>query len=140
MIHIKPNPPILGKPIPPTAGDESVGVSHRQFFILNGNTTPMGFVVSVLGSYLGLSPEESNRTMLDIHTRGGALLPRTRIRCSRDENNLGHSSTATTSQYLQMEEKGTLAGDGRILGERQGRASIRRRARPQSYSHQSCQN
>jgi ATP-dependent Clp protease adapter protein ClpS len=39
------------------------------------NTTPMQFVVSVLGSCLGLSPEESNRTMLDIHTRGGALLP-----------------------------------------------------------------
>jgi ATP-dependent Clp protease adapter protein ClpS len=43
--------------------------------ILNDNTTPMQFVTSVLGSHLGLSPEDSNRTMLDIHTRGGALLP-----------------------------------------------------------------
>jgi ATP-dependent Clp protease adapter protein ClpS len=43
--------------------------------VLNDNTTPMEFVVSVLDSYLGLSPEDSNRTMLDIHQRGGVLLP-----------------------------------------------------------------
>lgn len=43
--------------------------------ILNDNTTPMEFVTSVLGSCVGLNPEDSNRTMLQIHTRGGALLP-----------------------------------------------------------------
>ena len=42
--------------------------------ILNDNTTPMEFVTSALGFSLGLSPEDSNRTMLQIHTRGGALL------------------------------------------------------------------
>lgn len=43
--------------------------------ILNDNTTPMAFVTSVLVSCFGLSLEDSNRTMLQIHTRGGALLP-----------------------------------------------------------------
>lgn len=43
--------------------------------ILNDSTTPMQFVTSVLSSCAGLSPEDSHRTMLDIHTRGGALLP-----------------------------------------------------------------
>jgi ATP-dependent Clp protease adapter protein ClpS len=47
--------------------------------ILNDNTTPMEFVTSVLGSSLGLSPEDSNRTMLQIHTRGGALLATTSL-------------------------------------------------------------
>jgi ATP-dependent Clp protease adapter protein ClpS len=42
--------------------------------ILNDNTTPMEFVVSVLSSYLGLSPEDSTHKMLSIHQRGGALL------------------------------------------------------------------
>jgi ATP-dependent Clp protease adapter protein ClpS len=43
--------------------------------ILNDNTTQMNFVVAVLSTHLGLSPEDSNRTMLAIHTRGGALIP-----------------------------------------------------------------
>jgi ATP-dependent Clp protease adapter protein ClpS len=43
--------------------------------ILNDNATPMEFVTSVLVSYFGLSPEDSNRTMLQIHRQGGALLP-----------------------------------------------------------------
>jgi ATP-dependent Clp protease adapter protein ClpS len=43
--------------------------------ILNDNTTPMEFVVSVLGSCVGLSPEDSYSTMLGIHAKGGALLP-----------------------------------------------------------------
>jgi ATP-dependent Clp protease adapter protein ClpS len=34
----------------------------------------MEFVVSVFGTHLNLSYQESIRTMLDIHTRGGALL------------------------------------------------------------------
>jgi ATP-dependent Clp protease adapter protein ClpS len=34
----------------------------------------MNFVVAVL-THLGLSPEDSNHTMLAIHTRGGALIP-----------------------------------------------------------------
>jgi ATP-dependent Clp protease adapter protein ClpS len=43
--------------------------------ILNDNTTPMEFVVSVLGSCVGLSPEDSHSTMLNIHAKGGMLLP-----------------------------------------------------------------
>jgi ATP-dependent Clp protease adapter protein ClpS len=43
--------------------------------ILNDNTSPMKFVADVLATHAGLSPEESNRTMLAIHTRGGALIP-----------------------------------------------------------------
>jgi ATP-dependent Clp protease adapter protein ClpS len=43
--------------------------------VLNDNTTPMQFVVSVLSAHLGLNPEDAKRTMFDIHTRGGALLP-----------------------------------------------------------------
>jgi ATP-dependent Clp protease adapter protein ClpS len=43
--------------------------------ILNDNTSPMKFVADVLTTHAGLSPGESNRTMLAIHTRGGALIP-----------------------------------------------------------------
>ncbi len=43
--------------------------------IFNDNTTPMEFVVSVLRAHAGFSPEDAERTMLDIHTRGGVLLP-----------------------------------------------------------------
>jgi hypothetical protein len=43
--------------------------------ILNDNTTPMNFVVAILSAHLGLSPLDSNDTMLAIHTRGGALIP-----------------------------------------------------------------
>jgi ATP-dependent Clp protease adapter protein ClpS len=43
--------------------------------ILNDNVTKMDFVVSVLSAQLGLSFEAASRTMLEIHTHGGALLP-----------------------------------------------------------------
>jgi ATP-dependent Clp protease adapter protein ClpS len=43
--------------------------------ILNDNTTPMEFVVAELGTHFELSHQESTRIMLNIHTRGGALLP-----------------------------------------------------------------
>ena len=42
--------------------------------ILNDNTTPMEFVVSVLGTHLGLSEKDAVRTMLAIHEQGGVLL------------------------------------------------------------------
>jgi ATP-dependent Clp protease adapter protein ClpS len=42
--------------------------------ILNDNSTPMEFVVAVLGAHLGLSREASMHTMLGIHERGGALI------------------------------------------------------------------
>ena len=41
--------------------------------ILNDTTTPMEFVVSVLGRHLGLKRADAIRAMLDIHARGGAL-------------------------------------------------------------------
>jgi ATP-dependent Clp protease adapter protein ClpS len=43
--------------------------------ILNDDATPMEFVTQVLSEYLGLSSEDSTRRMLEIHTRGGALIP-----------------------------------------------------------------
>jgi hypothetical protein len=43
--------------------------------VLNDNATPMEFVVAVLSSHLGLSQQEATRTILTIHTKGGALLP-----------------------------------------------------------------
>jgi ATP-dependent Clp protease adaptor protein ClpS len=43
--------------------------------ILNDDSTPMQFVVSVLESVVGLGRTEAVRTMLEIHKRGGALLP-----------------------------------------------------------------
>jgi ATP-dependent Clp protease adapter protein ClpS len=43
--------------------------------IRNDDSTPMEFVVVVLGTHLGLSREASTRTMLAIHERGGALIP-----------------------------------------------------------------
>lgn len=42
--------------------------------ILNDNVTPMEFVTSVLTAYLGLTPENAHRTMLQVHSQGGALL------------------------------------------------------------------
>lgn len=44
--------------------------------ILNDNRTPMDFVVSVLRGALGLSEADAVQTMLEIHRKGGILLPR----------------------------------------------------------------
>ena len=43
--------------------------------IMNDNRTPMEFVVSVLQTCLGLSETDAIRTMLEIHKKGGVLLP-----------------------------------------------------------------
>jgi ATP-dependent Clp protease adapter protein ClpS len=43
--------------------------------IMNDSLTPMAFVVSVLQTCLGLSETDATRTMLDIHRKGGVLLP-----------------------------------------------------------------
>ena len=43
--------------------------------ILNDNTTHMKFVIALLMSVMGQSEEEATRTMLEIHRKGGALLP-----------------------------------------------------------------
>ena len=43
--------------------------------ILNDNTTPMAFVVSALGKYAGLDRRTSMQTMIQIHNKGGILLP-----------------------------------------------------------------
>jgi len=43
--------------------------------IMNDNLTPMPFVVSVLQNCVGLSEVDATRTMLQIHTKGGILLP-----------------------------------------------------------------
>jgi ATP-dependent Clp protease adaptor protein ClpS len=44
--------------------------------ILNDNRTPMEFVVSVLRGVVGLSESDAVQTMLEIHRKGGILLPR----------------------------------------------------------------
>jgi ATP-dependent Clp protease adapter protein ClpS len=51
--------------------------------IMNDNLTPMAFVVSVLQNCVGLSESEAIRTMLEIHTKGGVLLPMPSIEESR---------------------------------------------------------
>jgi ATP-dependent Clp protease adapter protein ClpS len=43
--------------------------------VMNDNLTPMAFVVSVLQTCVGLNESDATRTMLEIHTKGGALLP-----------------------------------------------------------------
>jgi ATP-dependent Clp protease adapter protein ClpS len=43
--------------------------------ILNDDRTPMEFVVSALGAHIGFDHKDAVRTMLTIHSRGGALLP-----------------------------------------------------------------
>ena len=43
--------------------------------ILNDDRTPMEFVVSALGAHVGFDRKDAVRTMLTIHSRGGALLP-----------------------------------------------------------------
>jgi ATP-dependent Clp protease adapter protein ClpS len=43
--------------------------------ILNDDATPMKFVTDALTAHAGLSSEEAKRTMLAIHTHGGALIP-----------------------------------------------------------------
>jgi ATP-dependent Clp protease adapter protein ClpS len=42
--------------------------------ILNDDKTPMVFVVWVLEQELGFDTEAATRTMLDVHTKGGALV------------------------------------------------------------------
>jgi ATP-dependent Clp protease adapter protein ClpS len=48
---------------------------HCGIEILNDDRTHMEFVVSVLQSAVGLSRVEAVRTMLEIHNKGGILLP-----------------------------------------------------------------
>jgi len=43
--------------------------------IMNDNLTPMEFVVSVLQNCVGLKETDAIRTMLEIHRKGGILLP-----------------------------------------------------------------
>jgi ATP-dependent Clp protease adapter protein ClpS len=43
--------------------------------ILNDNTTPMEFVVTTLSRNLEMSQEEAIKLMLEIHAKGGALVP-----------------------------------------------------------------
>ena len=43
--------------------------------LMNDNLTPMAFVVSVLQNCVGLSEADALRAMLEIHRKGGALLP-----------------------------------------------------------------
>ncbi len=43
--------------------------------ILNDNTTTMQFVEDVLTTHAALSPEEARNKMLEVHTRGGVLIP-----------------------------------------------------------------
>ncbi|MCU7850875.1 MAG: ATP-dependent Clp protease adaptor ClpS [Candidatus Thiodiazotropha sp. (ex Monitilora ramsayi)] len=43
--------------------------------ILNDNTTPMEFVVFMLTKHLGIKQDEAISLMLEIHTRGGLLIP-----------------------------------------------------------------
>ena len=43
--------------------------------ILNDDTTPMDFVASILQRHAGLAQDVAISTMLDIHMRGGVLLP-----------------------------------------------------------------
>lgn len=42
--------------------------------ILNDDSTPMQFVTSVLSAVLAMSAADAERTMIDIHVSGGALL------------------------------------------------------------------
>jgi ATP-dependent Clp protease adapter protein ClpS len=61
--------------------------------MMNDNLTPMVFVVSVLKDCVGLSETDAIRTMLEIHTKGGALLPM----ASFDEaNRVAEAVTAET--------------------------------------------
>ncbi len=43
--------------------------------ILNDNATPMEFVVSMLQSRLGMDKNDAVNTMLEIHGKGGMLVP-----------------------------------------------------------------
>jgi ATP-dependent Clp protease adapter protein ClpS len=43
--------------------------------IMNDNLTPMAFVVAVLQNCVGLSESDATHMMLEIHTKGGALIP-----------------------------------------------------------------
>lgn len=76
--QLRSNPP--SSPVPPRDtslidAPEFVPPGFAQGVeILNDNLTPMEFVTSVLTTYLGLTPENAHRTMLQIHSQGGALL------------------------------------------------------------------
>jgi ATP-dependent Clp protease adapter protein ClpS len=69
--------------ISPVMSPETSLTDHSQFVpsgftqgieILNDNATPMEFVTQVLSEHLGLDRPEATRRMLEIHTRGGALI------------------------------------------------------------------
>jgi len=72
--------PIPSKVFPPeTALLDLPGFAPEGFThgveILNNNRTTKNFVVCALQKHVGLDKVEASRTMLDIHRRGGALLP-----------------------------------------------------------------
>jgi ATP-dependent Clp protease adapter protein ClpS len=65
---------------------------------LNDNRTPMAFVVAVLQNCMGLSETNATRMMLEIHTKGGALIPMASIEESKRVVELV-SSTAQASSH-----------------------------------------
>ena len=58
---------------------------------MNGEQTPMAFVVSVLRNNVGLSETAAIRTMLEIHKKGGALLA---MQSSEEANRVAEVVTA----------------------------------------------
>ncbi|HEY0684842.1 MAG TPA: ATP-dependent Clp protease adaptor ClpS [Steroidobacter sp.] len=72
----KPEPALLlppGTSLLAMGGFVPEGFSHG-IEILNDDKTPMVFVVWVLEKELGFDTKAATRTMLQIHTKGGALL------------------------------------------------------------------
>ncbi len=76
-----PSQPISSRVFPPeTSLSRMAGFAPDGFRcgieILNDDRTPMEFVVTVLRNAVGLSEKDAIRTMIEIHTKGGVLLPK----------------------------------------------------------------
>jgi ATP-dependent Clp protease adapter protein ClpS len=73
-------PPISSTVFPPETSLIAVGGFSPPGFewgieILNDDRTPMLFVVSILQDTMGMTEKNAVRVMLDIHQKGGVLLP-----------------------------------------------------------------
>lgn len=62
--------------------------------MLNDDYTPMEFVVEVLQSYFGKTPEQATQIMLTVHTKGSAV-------CAVYSRDIAETKAALVNQYAR---------------------------------------
>ncbi len=68
--------------------------SMYSVIMLNDDYTPMEFVVEVLQSFFGKTPEQATRIMLTVHTKGSAV-------CAIYTRDIAETKAALVNQYAR---------------------------------------